>query len=133
MEITINNEDDKKKLYEYLKNKAIPYRVVVDDNREKRSNRQNSYYHGVVIEYIAKHLGLFPDEVKSILAHKFLLYARFINGVAYPYAGHTSGLTTKEMEILNEQIRIWGLTELGLKIPLPNEPTDEEPLMFDNK
>jgi hypothetical protein len=33
----------------------------------------------------------------------------------------TATLNTKEFEIYAEQIRIWAITELGIRLALPNE------------
>lgn len=88
-----------------------------------RSNPQNSYYWGVVIELISEHTGFTLDEVHEILKHKFLAKRVFIKS-AQEYVDITKSttiLSTVEMEEFLSQIRRWAVIDLGISIPEPNE------------
>jgi hypothetical protein len=43
------------------------------------------------------------------------------NKIGINKIGSTATLNTKEFEVYAEQIRIWALTDLGIRLRLPNE------------
>ena len=92
--------------------------VVIRKYKSKRSNEQNSYYWGVVLDILSKHTGYESDEMHEILKFKFLR-KRINNEVEYVQS--TTKLNTAEMEEYLEKIRRWAAIELFCTIPLPNE------------
>ena len=74
----------------------------------KRSEKQNKYYWRYVVLLIGNELGYTKIEMHSILKHKFL-------------ADTSKELSVQEFEIYLEQIRVWAISELNIRIPLPNE------------
>lgn len=91
--------------------------LVLKKYKTKRSIEQNKYYWGVIIKILSEELGYFPEEIHDACRFKFLR----VSGRVLSIARSTTELTTIEFEIYQEQIRIWALTELQIKIPLPNE------------
>ena len=93
----------------------------------QRSNKQNRYFHGVVLPMIAEEMGEWDSEhVKDYLKEKFLFNYEVVttkHGVKFEAKklGHTSDLDTKEMESFIEKIRFWARDFLKLDIPEPNE------------
>ena len=87
--------------------------------RKNRSNDQNKYYWGVVIEMIADHCGYTKDDHASVsdeLKSKFLGTQGKLQ-----IANSSSSLNTKEFEEYQSKIRTWASIELNLYVPLPNE------------
>jgi len=91
--------------------------VIIRKPRTKRSDVQNSYYWGVVIELLSKELGYDKDEMHEILKYKFLQS----NAMGMPYVKSTTKLSTGEFEDYLEKIRRWAAEFLNINIPLPNE------------
>jgi len=85
--------------------------------KKKRSNPQNSYYHGCLVDMISKETGYSHDETHAKLAFKFLL----VKTGNQPYVRSTTTLSTAEMEEYNENVRKWASEFLNLYLPLPGE------------
>ena len=82
-----------------------------------RSNPQNKYYFGVVVDMISEETGNEPEETHELLKLKFLKSMGKAN---------TTQLDTKEFNIYIEKIQRWAAQELSCVIPDPNEKTDKE-------
>lgn len=96
--------------------------IRVEIERQKRSNQQNKFWHGVVIPLFGEHCGYEFDEMKDALALK-LLPKEVIDmdtGEVRIVPGHTSDLNTKAFNELIERAQRLG-AELGIYIPDPNE------------
>ena len=96
--------------------------VSIRVNREKRSNAQNKFWHGVVIPAFAEHCGYEFDEMKDALALE-LLPKEVVDvktGEVRIVPGHTSELNTKEFNELIERAQRLG-AEMGVYVPDPNE------------
>ena len=91
--------------------------VIIRKPRTKRSDVQNSYYWGVVIELLSKELGYDKDEMHEILKYKFLQS----NAMGMPYIKSTTKLSTGEFEEYLSKIKQWAAEFLNINIPLPNE------------
>lgn len=94
--------------------------------KQNRSNNQNAYYWGVIIELLSEHTGFERDEMHEVLKHKFLRYTVWIpkkEGVKEQsiIAKSTTKLTTKQFEEYQGQIRQWASSDLGLFLPEPHE------------
>jgi|TARA_R110000822_G_scaffold3883_7_gene16568 hypothetical protein len=121
----IRDNQDKHSLIQYLKELENDYVVEVKKRRNNRSNMQNSYYWKCIVQELGNSLGYFPNEMHDILRAKFLNEWEMLNindkKVGVNKIISTATLNTKEFEIYAEQIRIWAITELGIRLALPNE------------
>jgi hypothetical protein len=93
----------------------------------KRSNPQNKYYWGVVVQTLSDETGYNLEEMHEIIKHKFLTEHRLVKGkkgevIQMNMSGSTSKLDTKQFEDLMARIRIWASQELSIFILEPNEP-----------
>lgn len=93
-----------------------------------RSNPQNSYYWGCMVQILSEETGYTPDEVHEIIKHKFLTERRLYHGgkpnykvTELEYSRSTASLDTKEFEELMSKIRQWASIDLGIWIQEPNE------------
>ena len=93
-------------------------RIQVSVRRYKtsRTDPQNKYYWGVVVEMLGNELGYMPEEMHEALKWKFLRKGGKLETVK-----STTSLNTIEFEIFLEKVRIWAITDFQIKIPLPNE------------
>ena len=125
MKFVIKDNRDKQNLFSYLKELENDYIVSVKKQRNTRSNMQNSYYWKCIVQGLAEELGYFPNEMHDALRAKFLSEYEMIsfndNQIAINKIGSTTALNTKQFEQYTEQIRVWALTDLGIRLMLPNE------------
>ena len=125
MHFVINSDKDKQSLINYLKELGNDYIVDVKKQRNNRSNMQNNYYWACIVQPLSNELGYFPDEMHDTLKIKFSSeWQRIeINDkiVGLQTVKSTAKMNTKAFEIYADQIRIWALTELGIRLMLPNE------------
>ena len=125
MNFAINTQQDKQLLYTYLKELNVGYIVKVSKQRNNRSNMQNNYYWACIVQPLANELGYFPDEMHDTLKVKFASEWQSIEindkQLGLQKVKSTAKMNSKEFEIYADQIRIWALTELGVKLMLPNE------------
>ena len=125
MRFVIKDNRDKQSLFSYLKELENDYIVSVKKQRNTRSNMQNSYYWKCIVQGLAEELGYFPNEMHDTLRAKFLSEYEMIsfndNQIAINKIGSTTALNTKEFETYTDQIRVWALTDLGIRLMLPNE------------
>ena len=96
-----------------------PVYVTVKKPYPNRSDNQNRYYWGVVVQLIAESTGYTPEEAHEALKWKFLVDRQD----KLPIAGSTSDKNTTEMEEYMSIIRAWASAELNCYIPLPYEVT----------
>jgi hypothetical protein len=95
--------------------------VVLRKQKTSRSNNQNSYYWGVVLELLTC-TGYTAEEMHEIMKYKFLQTIKIIpDKKGMPYIKSTTKLNTIEMEEYLEKIRRFASMELNCFIPLPNE------------
>ena len=125
MKFVIKDKRDKQSLFNYLKELENDYIVSIKKQRNTRSNMQNSYYWKCIVQGLAEELGYFPNEMHDALRAKFLSEYEMIsindNQIAINKIGSTTALNTKAFEQYTEQIRVWALTDLGIRLMLPNE------------
>ena len=125
MKFVIKDNRDKQSLFSYLKELESDYIVSVKKQRNTRSNMQNSYYWKCIVQGLAEELGYFPNEMHDALRARFLSEYEMIsindNQIAINKIGSTTALNTKAFEQYTEQIRVWALTDLGIRLMLPNE------------
>ncbi len=125
MKFVIKNNQDKQMLFNHLKELENDYIVDVKKQRNNRSNMQNNYYWACIVQPLASELGYFPDEMHDCLKVKFASEWQSIEinerQVGLQIVNSSARMNTKDFEIYAEQIRIWALTELGIRLMLPNE------------
>ena len=125
MNFVIHTSQDKQTLYNYLKELDNGYIVKVSKQRNNRSNMQNNYYWACIVQPLANEIGYFPDEMHDILKVKFASEWKSIDindkQVGLQVVNSSARMNTKEFEVYADQIRIWALTELGIRLMLPNE------------
>jgi len=125
MNFVIHTNQDKQTLYNYLKELQGGYIVKVSKQRNNRSNMQNNYYWACIVQPLANELGYFPDEMHDTLKVKFASLWQSIEvndkQIGLQKVKSTAKMNSKEFEIYADQIRIWALTELNIKLMLPNE------------
>ena len=103
--------------------------LTIEKRKNKRSNPQNAYFHGVVLPLVyngLKELGhTMPlADVKDLLKLKFLKVPIFVNeetGEITEKIKNTSELTTTEFMEFVSEIQRWSIENLGVNIPDPNE------------
>jgi len=125
MKFVIKFNKDKQSLINYLKELGNDYIVEVKKQKNNRSNMQNNYYWACIVQPLANEIGYFPDEMHDILKVKFSSEWQSIDindkQVGLQVINSTATMNTKEFEIYANQIRVWALTELGVRLMLPNE------------
>ena len=125
MNFVIHTSQDKQTLYNYLKELESGYIVKVSKQRNNRSNMQNNYYWACIVQPLANELGYFPNEMHDTLKVKFASLWESIEvndkQIGLQKIKSTAKMNSKEFEIYADQIRIWALTELNIKLMLPNE------------
>jgi len=125
MKFVIKDNRDKQSLFSYLKELENDYIVSVKKQRNTRSNMQNSYYWKCIVQPLASELGYFPDEMHDCLKVKFASEWQSIEindkQVGLQVINSSARMNTGEFELYAEQIRIWALSELGIRLMLPNE------------
>ena len=125
MKFVIKDSRDKQMLINYLKELGNDYIVDVKKQRNNRSIMQNNYYWKCIVQTLSDELGYYPNEMHDILKVKFASEWQSIevnnNKVGLQVINSTATMDTKAFEIYAEQIRIWALSELNIRLMLPNE------------
>ena len=125
MKFVIKDNKDKQSLINYLKELGSNYIVDVKKQKENRSIMQNNYYWKCIVQVLAEEYGYFNDEMHDILKVKFSSQWESIQikdkTVGLQTINSTARMNTKNFEIYTESIRIWALSELGIRLMLPNE------------
>lgn len=100
--------------------------VTIEPRKAARSQPQNRYYWGVVVELISEHTGYTPEELHDYLKAKFLPKALALpdaNGVIvdeFVIGGSTTKLNKLEFGEYVERIRQWAAETLDVVIPDPD-------------
>ena len=92
--------------------------VLIEPKSKRRSDRQNAYYWGVIIETLSDRTGYSPEEMHEALKNKFLGFYDKKTGLRV--VSSSAEQNTVEFENYLSQIRAWAC-ENGIFIPLPNE------------
>ena len=97
-----------------------PVEVIIQKPKQDRSNKQNRYYHGVVLDYISDHTGYETHEVHEEMKRMFNpVPSKFSLGETV--GGSTAKMSTTEFNEYIERIVRWAAMELSVVIPDPNE------------
>ncbi len=125
MKFVIKDNKDKQSLIKYLKELGSDYTVEVKKQKNNRSMMQNNYYWKCIVQVLAEELGYFNDEMHNTLKVKFASEWQSIEvnnkTIGLQTVNSTARMNTKAFEIYTETIRIWALSELGIRLMLPNE------------
>lgn len=103
--------------------------VSVRRTRAARSQHQNRWYWGVIVELISEHTGYTPDEIHELLKAKFIpKRLTFTDGNGeiqgeFVIGGSTARLDKVAFGEYCEAIRTWSEGTLGLVIPDPDAGT----------
>lgn len=122
--IEFDSTTSKMLLFDHLRGLSGTYNVTLERPKEKRSNNQSRYFHGVVVRYIANETGDDYLSTKEDLKAMFLSYQEEKYGTTITKIRSTAELTTVEFNEFNEQCCNWAYHYLNLIIPLPNEVID---------
>jgi len=125
MKFVIKDNKDKQSLINYLKELGNDYIVEVKKQKNNRSIMQNNYYWKCIVQVLAEELGYFNDEMHDTLKVKFASEWSSIEvnnkTIGLQTVNSTARMNTKAFEIYAETIRIWALSELNIRLMLPNE------------
>ena len=125
MKFVIKDNKDKQSLIKYLKELGSDYTVEVKKQKNNRSMMQNNYYWKCIVQVLAEELGYFNDEMHDTLKVKFASEWSSIEinnkTIGLQTVNSTARMNTKAFEIYAETIRIWALSELNIRLMLPNE------------
>ena len=111
--------DDKHRFLNYLSSldgKRVT--VAVEKEKRKRSNQQNRWYWGVVLQLISEHTGEEPEDLHEALKAHFAK-KKVVGSIVVPSA--TRYLDTIDFSEYCEKVRRWAAEELSINIPDPNE------------
>lgn len=103
-------------------------RIGVQIYRRQRSDKQNAYYHGVVIPILTRRMRDLGNDVNELDVHeyckvRFFSSTKIINTPKGPETvkvASTTEFNTEEFAERMEIIRAFG-AEIGAEIPLPGE------------
>ena len=125
MKFVIKDNKDKQSLINYLKELGSDYTVEVKKQKNNRSMMQNNYYWKCIVQVLAEELGYFNDEMHDTLKVKFASEWSSIEvnnkTIGLQTVNSTARMNTKAFEIYTENIRIWALSELNIRLMLPNQ------------
>tara|TARA_R100001443_G_scaffold76563_2_gene84022 strand:+ start:14628 stop:15011 length:384 start_codon:yes stop_codon:yes gene_type:complete len=125
MKFVIKDNKDKQSLINYLKELGTDYVVDVKKQRETRSMVQNNYYWKCIVQVLGEELGYYNDDMHNCLKAKFASEWKSVNindkQIGLQVINSTARMNTKAFEIYAETIRIWALSELNIRLMLPNE------------
>jgi hypothetical protein len=90
-----------------------------------RSGAENRYYWGVVVRMVADEMAILPDEAHDFLKSLFLKEGVEVGGKRFEIVKSSADLSIADFEDYCEKCRNWAGSELGIKVPLPNEIDQE--------
>ena len=104
--------------------------VTVREDKKVRTNPQNAYYWGVVVEVVknalAHHGELFTSqEVHEELKRRFLSKITFVNGQEITRFQSSTELDFEEFWLFVSQVRQWVWDFFGFLIPEPDQDFNE--------
>lgn len=94
--------------------------LEIREESVKRTDRQNKFWHAVVIPAFAEHCGYRNDEMKEALSLALIpKTVRSLDGTEMTVPGHTSELSVKQFNELIERAQQLG-AEMDIYIPDPD-------------
>jgi hypothetical protein len=116
-----------KKVSNYTK-PGNAYILEIKKAVKHRSLNQNRFYWGVVIPLFSQQSGYTKEEAHQTLSEIHLKYERG----GRSFVRSTTSLSTIEFEQYVEQCRVFMWHEMNIRVPLPNEISDEFLITLDN-
>jgi hypothetical protein len=100
--------------------------VTIAPEEERRRNRANRYYHGVVLKMMAEESGHSADDLHELmkLRHNSKIVVDPLTGEETKIGQSTAKLTIPEFSIYLERVMLDGAEWLGIAFPEPRR--DEE-------
>jgi len=105
--------------------------IEIRKANSRRSLNQNAFLWGVVYPILSDYFGYTTGEMHQICSRQFLSYFKGDSDIEFVKS--TKSLSTMEFEQYIENIRRSSLLNHNIKIPLPNEVTDEMLIELSNK
>lgn len=93
--------------------------LVLRKRQSKRTDRQNRYYWGVIVEILGNHCGYEPEEMHEALKVKFLGAHPDERGLVR--VGSTAKLSTDEFIRYTNAVVRWAAENLSVYIPDPSQ------------
>jgi hypothetical protein len=106
------------------------YIFYVSDTKKNRSIKQNAYYWGVVLYEIHKHTGEDIEKLHILFKRMFAMKSEYILGRLVDYPDTTRDFDTRQFTEYIDKIVALALNELSVRIPKPNELTDEQCIIY---
>lgn len=100
------------------------YELILRRKMSKRSDQQNRWYWGVVLETIAQETENDKDQLHDVFKHKYLKTKIFIGKKEYESTRSTTALNKIEFGDYIERIRA-EVADIGISIPDPDEAEQE--------
>jgi hypothetical protein len=100
--------------------------ITIESRKAARSQLQNRYYWGVVVDLISQHTGYSPEELHELLKAKFLPKKLAVcNGIGeiqgeFVIGGSTTKLNKIEFGEYMDAIKQWAAESLDVVIPDPD-------------
>jgi len=105
--------------------------MTIDIYKDKRSNKQNAYWFTMLDMHVVPEIRALGSNVSSYKFHEWLVgelgyeTAEMLpNGKVIAIREETSKFDKSKWEEFMERARAYLSTEMGIFIPLPNEPPD---------
>ena len=95
-------------------------RIIIEKERGTRSLRQQGYYWGIVLKYIAEYMGEREEDLHEIFKAKFLKSRRQWRGAEMTILKSTTELTSDEFGIYIDRCIQEG-AELGVVVPMADK------------
>jgi hypothetical protein len=92
--------------------------VTVERQKRKRTNQQNRWYWGVVLQLISEHTGEDPENLHEALKAHFAP-KHVVGNIVVPSASRY--LDTMDFSTYCEKVRRWAAEELHISIPDPEQ------------
>jgi len=111
--------DDKRTLQNYLLSlEGKRVELTVEKIRHKRSNQQNKWYWGCILQLISEHTGEEPENLHEALKAHFAP-KKVVGNIVVPSSSRY--LDTIEFGEYCEKVRRWAAEELSIDIPDPGD------------
>lgn len=92
--------------------------LTVEKERRKRSNQQNRWYWGCILQLISEHTGEEPEDLHEALKAHFAK-KKVVGNIIVPSS--TRYLDTIDFAEYCEKVRRWAAEELNINIPDPDQ------------
>lgn len=101
--------------------------ITVKRQTRHHTDNQRAYYHGVVVEDVANHIGEGHDEAHELLKERSQVLEKYrrriemLDGKELTLGKSTKHLTTEQYAEYVDETKRWAAEFLGLYIPDPNQ------------